>query len=70
MDYMLFIGVLERLNANGLPPSFKLDHADGEFFVEPLLFIRSNGITLSLELDSDVLCISQASGRGSCLSIG
>jgi len=70
MDYALFNGFPERLNADCLPPSFKLDHADREFLVELLLFIRGDAINLSLQLDSDALRISQASGCGFCLSIG
>jgi hypothetical protein len=37
MDYMLFDGFPELLNADCLPPSFKLDQGDGEFLCEPHL---------------------------------
>jgi hypothetical protein len=37
MDYTLFDGFLELLNADCLPPSFKFDQADGEFLREPHL---------------------------------
>jgi hypothetical protein len=70
MDYALFNGFPECLNADCLPPSFKLDYADGIFRLEPLLFIRGNAINLSLQLDSNLLRISQAPGRCFCLSIG
>jgi len=70
MCYELFNGFLERLNADCLPPSFKLDQADGEFLVEPLLFIRGDALNLSLQLDSDALGSSQVPGGGFCLSIG
>ena len=69
MDYTLFDGFPERLNADCLPPSFKLDHADGEFLLESLLFIRGDAVNLSLQLVSDVLRVSQAPGCGICLSI-
>ena len=69
MDYTLFNGVLECLNADCLPPSFKLDHADGEFLLGVLLFIRDDAINLSLKLDCDALCISQAPGCGFCTTI-
>ena len=70
MDYTLFNGFPERLNADCVPPSFKLDQTDGEFHLEPLLFIPGDGINLSLQLVSDALRISQAPGCGICLSIG
>ena len=69
MDYVLFNGFPERLNANCLPLSFKLDYTDGEFVLEPLLFIWGDAINVSLQLDSDALHISEAPGRGLCLSI-
>ena len=37
--YTVFNGFPQRLNADCLPPSFKLDQADGEFLLELLLFI-------------------------------
>jgi len=70
MDYRLFNGYPERLNADFLPPSFKLDHVDGGFLLETLLFIRGDAINLSFQQDSDVLRNSQARGRGFYLSIG
>jgi hypothetical protein len=47
----LFNGFPERLNADYLPPSFKFYQMDGEFRLEPLLFIRGDPINLSLQLD-------------------
>ena len=70
MYHALFNGFEERLNADCLTPTFKLDQQDGEFRLEPLLFIRGDVITLSLLLVSDPICISQTPGRGLCLSIG
>jgi hypothetical protein len=70
LDYALFNDFPEHLNADGLPPSFKLDHADGEFLLEPHLFIRGDAKNLSLQLDRDALCISRAPDRGFTLSIG
>jgi len=70
MYYALFNGFPERLNADCLPPSFILDQTDAEFRFEPLLFIRGDAISFSLQLDSDALRISQAPGGGFCLSIG
>jgi len=69
MDYALFNGLPERPNVNCLPPSFTLDQADGEFYLETLLFIWGNAINLSLQLDSDALCIGETPGRGVCHSI-
>ena len=37
MDYMLLDSFPELLNADRLPPSLKLDQADGEFLLEPHL---------------------------------
>jgi len=70
MYYALFNGFPERLNADCLPTSFKLERMDGEFRLEPLLFIQGDAINLSLHLVSDPHCISLAPGRGFCLSIG
>jgi len=70
MYYALFNGFPERLNADCLSPSFKLDQTDGELRLEPLLFIRGDAINLSLQLVGDPLRISQAPGDGFCLSIG
>jgi hypothetical protein len=39
MNYALFNGFLERLNANCLSPSFKRDQAEGDFLLEPHLLI-------------------------------
>jgi hypothetical protein len=55
MNYMLFNGFPERLNANCLQPSIKLGQAEGEFLVEPHLLIRDNAINLSLKLVSHAL---------------
>ena len=70
MNYTLFNGFLERLNADCFPPSFKLDQVEGELILEPHLLIRGDAINLSLKLVSHALHISQAPGRGFCLSIG
>jgi hypothetical protein len=70
MYYMMFNGFPECLNAECLPPSFKLHQTDGEFLLEPFLFIRGNAILLSRQLDRDVLSLSQAPGGGFRLSIG
>jgi hypothetical protein len=35
MDYTLFDGLPEPQNADCVPPSFKLDQADGELLGEP-----------------------------------
>ena len=69
MHYVLLNGFLERLNVYSLPPRFKIDQADSEFLLELLLFIRGDTINLTLQLVSDPLRISQAPGRGFCLSI-
>ena len=66
MDYALFNGCPELLNANCLSPNLKLDHADGGFLLETPLYIRGDAVNLSLQLDSDTLCISQARGHGFC----
>jgi len=59
----------ERLNAECLPPRFKLNQEDGKFLVELLLIIRGDAINLTLQMVSTVLRISEAPGRGICLSI-
>ena len=69
MPCPLFNGLPERLNPDGLPPSVKLNQADGQFLLDPLLFIPGDAIDLSLHLLSDTLCISQPPGRGFDLSI-
>ena len=70
MYYALFNGFPQLLNADYLPPSFKLDQTDGEFRLEPILFIRGDALNVPLQLGSDPLPISQAAGRGFCPSIG
>jgi len=70
MNYALFNGFPERLNADCLPPSFKLDQAEGEFLLEPHLLIQGDAINLSLKLVSHALQITQAPGCGICPSIG
>jgi len=60
MDNALSDGFLECLNADCLPQSFKLDQADGEFVLEPYLFIEGDALHLSLQLDRDGLGISEA----------
>jgi hypothetical protein len=50
MDYTLFGGFPELLNADCLPPSFKLDQADGELLREPHPFFSSYTMNLSLKL--------------------
>jgi len=69
MNHALFNVFPERLNANWLPPGFKLDQTDGDFCLECLLFIRGDAINLSRLLVCDTLRISQGPGRGFCLSI-
>ena len=69
MDYTLFNGFPQRLNADCLPLRFELNQADREFLLAPFLFIRVDTINLTLQLVSDPLCISQAPGSGLCLSI-
>jgi hypothetical protein len=69
MYHILLNGFVEHLNADCLPPSFKLDQADGEFSLQPVLFIRGDAMNFSLQPVSDTVCISQALGRRFCLSI-
>jgi len=69
MDYTLFDGFLELLNANCLPTSFKLDQADGQFLLEPHLLIRCDTINLSLQLTHNAVNISKTPGSGSSLNI-
>jgi len=70
MDYTLLDGFPELLNADCLPPSFKLDQADGEFLREPHLVFRSDTINLSLELNHNAVRISDTPGGGFNLSSG
>jgi hypothetical protein len=70
MYQVLFNGFLERLNANCHPPSIELDQTEGEFRLEPFLFIRGDAINPPLQLDSDTLRVKQDPGCGFCLSIG
>jgi hypothetical protein len=70
MDYTLFDGFPELLNADCLPPSFKFDQADGEFLLEPHLLIRCDTIHLSLQLTNNAVRISDTPGGGFSLSIG
>jgi len=70
MDYMLFDGFPELLNADCLPPSFKLDQADGEFLCELHLVFRSDTMNLSLELIHNAVRISDTPGGGFNISIG
>jgi hypothetical protein len=46
MYYMLLNGSLVRLNADCLPPSLKLNQADGEFLLDMILFIPGDAIIL------------------------
>jgi hypothetical protein len=39
MDYALFNGFPKHMNADCLRTSFKLDHAEEEYLLEPLLSI-------------------------------
>jgi hypothetical protein len=55
MYYAVFNSFPEPLNTDCLPPSFELDHADGEFLVEPHLFIRGDAMNLTLQPDCDTL---------------
>jgi len=70
MYYTLFDGFPQCPNADCLPPSFKLNQADGGILHEPVLFIRGNAINLTLQLVSNTLCISEAPAPGFCLRIG
>ena len=69
MDYMLFDGYLELLNAHCQPPSFQFDKADGEFRLEPPLHIRCETMNLSLQLTHNEVRISHTPGGGFSLSI-
>ena len=69
MDYTLFDGFPELLNANCLPPSFKFDQVDGQFLLETHLLIQCDTINLSLQLIRNVVCISDTPGGGFSLSI-
>jgi hypothetical protein len=62
MYHVLFNCLLEWPNADCVPPSFKLDEADGEFHLELLLFIHGTAMDHFPQLVSDQLHISQASG--------
>jgi hypothetical protein len=62
MYYALFNGVPEQLNADCLPPLFKLNQADGEFCLELHLSIQGDVMNFSLPLVSGLLLIRQAPG--------
>jgi hypothetical protein len=70
MNSALYDGFPDRLNADYLLSIFKLDEAEGVFLLEAYLLIPGDAINLSLQLDSHMLCISQAPGHGICLCIG
>jgi len=67
--HALFKSFLELLKAAYLPPTFKLNQADGEFHLEPQLLIRSDTINLSLQLICYAVIISIAAGSDFSLSI-
>ena len=69
MDYTLFDGFPLLPNADCLPPSFKLDQADGQFPLELHLLIQCDTINLSLQLTHNAVNISETSGSGFSLSI-
>jgi len=60
----LFYGFPEHQNINCVPPRFKLDQADSEFLLAPLLFIPDDAINLSLQVVSDPRRISHALAGG------
>jgi hypothetical protein len=70
MDYMVFDGFPELLNANCLLPSFKFNHADGPFLHEMHLLIRSETINLPLPLIGNAVRISDTQSGGFSFSIG
>ena len=70
MDYMLFDGFPELLNADCLPPSFKHDQADGEFLRELHLVFQSDTMNASPELIHNAVRISDTPRGGVNLSIG
>jgi len=70
MDYTLFDGFPELLNADCPPPIFKPDQADGELIRESHLACRSDTMNLSLELIHNSVNISDTPGGGFNLSIG
>jgi len=69
MNYTLFDGFPELLNADCMPPSFKLDQADGDFLHEPHLVFRTDTINLSLGLIYKEVHLSHTPGGGFNLSI-
>jgi hypothetical protein len=70
VDYTLCDCYPQCLNADRLPPSFKLDHADGVFLPELLLFIQGIALYRSLQLSYNPLILSHTPGCCLCLSIG
>jgi len=70
MDYMMFDDFPELLNADCLPPSFKLDQADGELLHEPYVVFRSDARNLAPELMHNAVHISDTPGGGFDPSIG
>jgi hypothetical protein len=70
MDYTLFGGFPELVNADWLPPNFTFDQADAEFLLEPHLLIRYDTINLSLQLTHNAVRICHTPGGGCSLSIG
>jgi hypothetical protein len=69
MDYTLFDGFPKLQNTHCLPPSFKLDQADGEFLHEPHLVYSSDTMNHSLELIHNAVRISDTPGGGFNVSI-
>jgi len=69
MDYTLFDGLPELLNADCLPPRVKLDLADEQFLRQPHLVFRSDTLNLSLELIHNAVHISDTPCGGFNVSI-
>ena len=70
MYYMLFNVSPELLNANCLPPSFKLDQADGKLVLEPHLVIRNDTTNLSLQVIRYTVRIGNTTADGVSHGIG
>lgn len=67
--HTMFYGCLDVLNVNCIPPCFKLNEWDGEFFLEAHLVICSDAINLSIQLIYNAVYICDASGGGLSFSI-
>lgn len=67
--YILFIGFLQLLNADCLPPSFKHQEADRKLHLKLHQLIRTDSINLSLQLTRCVVHIIDTVGGNLHLSI-